>query len=219
MFSRAVTLRVLLLHIRLVLPIRRLLLHKGVIMGLLDFLFGSRSGRKSVAPYQVTSNIPPQENYAGYTTVPYVPWSQGDYVPDPYRMHAPFQVERGNKSLVTNAGVHWFDEGDPNLLRVPDQPGQQYFNQKKELPPLRIFAPAHGVFVPRKKRQSGWMQTFVPDAGRRAVVSGVAPVWLLSTPITNVSKTTSFDSKRAPIANARAPKPKKGGMVNAGSGR
>jgi hypothetical protein len=181
-------------------------------MGLLKQILGAfGTTRKSAAPYQVTSNIPPQENYAGYTSVPHVPWSQGDYAPDAYRLHAPFQLEREKEQLVTAAGRHFFDEGDPNLLRIPDQPLQQYWNEKKELSPLQIFAPAHGVFVPKHPRQHGWAQSFVPQVGRRAAVSGAAPVWLLSTPIMNVERASSFDGKRAPITGAKAPKPKKGG--------
>lgn len=184
-------------------------------MGLIKQIFGAFGPtRKAVAPYQVTSNISPQENYAGYTTTPHVPWSQGDYVPDPYRLHAPFQVEREKEYLTTNTGRHFFDEGDPNLLRVPRQPLQEYFDQKKELPPVQVFAPAHGVFVPPQIRHSGWAQSFVPPLGRRAAISGAAPVQLLSTPIMNVSKVTSFDAKRAPISGARAPKPKKSGVTS-----
>jgi hypothetical protein len=184
-------------------------------MGLLKQILGAFGPpRKSVAPYQVTSNIPPQENYAGYTQLPYVPWSQGDYVPDPNRLHAPFQVEREREFLITNGGKHYFDEGDPALQRIPDQPLQQYFNQKKELDPVRVFAPAHGVVVPKHPRQRGWSQAFVPQVGRRAAVSGAAPVWLLSTPIMNVEKVSSFDAKRAPITGAKAPKPKKSGVTS-----
>ncbi len=180
-------------------------------MGLLKQILGAFGPvRKSVAPYQQTSNIPPQENYAGYTSVPYVPWSQGDYVPDPYRLHAPFQTIRENKVYISAGGKHYFDEGDPNLLRVPRQPTQEYFDQKKELPPLQIFAPAHGVQVPVAHMKRGWYQAQVPSFGRRAAISGQAPVWLLSTPIMNVEKVTSFDAKRAPISGAKAPKPKKG---------
>jgi hypothetical protein len=184
-------------------------------MGLLKQILGAFGPvRKSVAPYQQTSNIPPQENYAGYTSVPHVPWSQGDYVPDPYRLHAPFQTIREREQYVSAGGRHFFDEGDPNLLRVPRQPLQEYFDQKKELPPLQIFAPAHGVIVPRKIRQKGWSQAFVPPLGRRAAISGAAPTWLLSTPIMNVEKVTSFDAKRAPITGAKAPKPKKSGVTS-----
>lgn len=181
-------------------------------MGFLKQLLGAFGPtRRAAAPYQVTSNIPPQENYAGYTTVPHVPWSQGDYVPDPYRLHAPFQTEREWIQYVDTDGRHFFDEGDPNLIRVPDQPLQQYWNEKKELPALQIFAPAHGVVVPVARMQHGWEQAYVPQFGRRAAVSGAAPPWLLSTPIMDASKTTGVDSKRAPIVGAKAPKPKKGG--------
>jgi hypothetical protein len=183
-------------------------------MGLLKQILGAFGPtRRSVAPYQQTSNISPQENYAGYTSVPHVPWSQGDYNPDAYRLHAPFQLEREKDQLVTAAGRHFFDEGDPNLLRVPRQPTQEYFDQKKELPPLQIFAPAHGVQVPVAHMKSGWEQSFVPQFGRRATVSGAAPVWLLSTPIMNVERAASFDSKRAPISGAKAPKQKKSGSA------
>jgi len=183
-------------------------------MGFLKQLLGAFGPtRRAAAPYQVTSNISPQENYAGYTTVPHVPWSQGDYVPDPYRLHAPFQTEREQIQIVTQDGRHFFDEGDPNLLRVPDQPLQQYWNEKKELPPLQIFAPAHGVIVPKHPSQRGWSQQFVQLAGRRPAVSGAAPPWLLSTPIMNVESVSSFDAKRAPISGAKAPKPKKSGVT------
>jgi hypothetical protein len=180
-------------------------------MGFLHKLFGFK--KKAVAPFQVTSNISPQENYAGYTQLPNIPGmgSLGDYRPDPNRLHAPFQVERGGRKLVTNGGVHIFDQGDPNLLRVPDQPLQQYFNEKKSLPPRDVQVPAHGVVVPVAMMKRGHSQTFVPEFGRRSVVSGVSPVTLLSTPINVSVRQTSFDgSTRAPITGAKAPKAKKG---------
>lgn len=183
-------------------------------MGLLKMLFGGQQ-RKSVAPFQQTSNIPPQENYAGYTSLPNLPMSRGDWVPDPYRMHAPFQIERGNRDLVTGAGVHRFNQGDTSVERVPDQPLQQYFNQKKELSPLRIFAPAHGVFVPTHAhiRKAGFMGQFVPQQeAPRPPISGVSPVTLLSTPInqyTNKRNVQTQQNVRAPIKGAKAPKPKR----------
>lgn len=181
-------------------------------MGILHKIFGHK--RKAVAPFQVTSNISPQENYAGYTQLPNIPGmgSLGDYRPDPNRLHAPFTVQRGKDRLITNGGIHMYDEGDPNLLRVPDQPLQQYFNQRKSLPPRDIQVPAHGVVVPVSYMKRGAVQPFVPSFGRRQTISGVAPISLLSQPISAVSvnKTTSFDAKRAPMIGAKAPKAKKG---------
>ncbi|SRR6266849_424381 len=180
-------------------------------MGILHMLFGYK--KKAVAPYQTTSNLPFQENYAGYTQLPNLPQgSLGDYRPDPNRLHAPFPTQRGKDRLITNAGVHFFPGSDPAVENNPRSPLQEYFDEKKMLPPVIPAVPAHGVFAPRAYMQRGSYQQFVPEAGRRAAISAVAPVQHLSTPINVFTRqaATSFDTVRGPITGAKAPKAKKG---------
>lgn len=181
----------------------------GILQSLISLITPPR--KKPVAPFQVTSAIPPQENYAGYTTLPNLPMgSEGDFVPDPYRLHAPFQVERENRYVIAGGEKHFFDEGDPSIIRIPDQDLQSYFNQKKTVDPQVILVPANGVFVPDAEMQPGYKQQFVPSEGMREDISGAAPHAYLSQPIMNVTKIDGNSGKRAPIVGAKAPKPKKG---------
>lgn len=174
-------------------------------------LNGGVARDKAAAPYQQTSNISPQENYAGYTQLPGLSnmSSAGDYYPDPNRLHAPFQVERGRFKLVNNYGVHLFDAGDESIIEVPTQPLQQYFNEVEELPPVVPTIPAHGVFVPTALFQRGYAQTFVPSFGMRPSVFGATPAVLLSHPI-NVRTVVEGTDKRASLTGARAHAPKRG---------
>lgn len=153
------------------------------------------------------SDVPPQENYDAYTHLPNLPMgTAGDYRPNPYRLHAPFVPLRGEDSLITNAGVHYFDEADPTIIRVPDQELQRRWNEKKALPPVEVLVPAHGVVVPTTPSQRGHYQAFVPEAGMRPIISGVAPVAPLSTPL-NVRQ-GAVETHRKPI-KGRAPAAKR----------
>lgn len=176
-------------------------------MSILQSLFGVR--KKPAAPFQVTSNIPPQENYAGYTNLPNLPMGDIDAAyHNEYRMHSPFQTEREKQQLITAAGVHFFDGADTSIDRVPDQALQQYLNQVKEVPAKPVYVPAHGVIVPEKLRQRGWAQAFVPLAGRRIDLQAASPQVFLSVPL-RVGVPTD-GGKRSPIKSAKAPKPKRG---------
>lgn len=174
-------------------------------MGILQKLVQGMAGRSRKAP--MLSNVPPQENYNEYTHLPNLPMgTDGDYRPNPYRMHAPFVPLRGKEKLINNAGVHYFDEADQNVLRVPDQELQRRWNEKKPLPPVEILVPAHGVVVPTAQYQRGHYQAFVPDPGMRPVLSGVAPVVPLSTPL-QVRQGVE-ETRRKPI-KGQAPKVKR----------
>jgi len=180
-------------------------------MGILHWIFGYK--KKAVAPFQTTENIPPHENYAGYTQLPNLHMgSMGDYRPDPQRLHAPFPVLRGRRKLVTNAGTHLYPASDPVVQNIPRSPLQEYFDEKKMLPPVVSAAPAHGVFAPNAYMQRGHYQQFVPSFGRRHTISAVAPNQMLSVPINSQTRqvATSFDGVRSPITGAKAPKAKKG---------
>lgn len=179
-------------------------------MGILNFLQAAIRPKKAVAPYQVTSNIPPQENYAGYTNVPGLPQSPrgGDFQLDPLRLHAPFQIERNNGSRIDQTGIHYFDTANPDVVREPDQAYQQQFNQKKALDPIVPMVPGAGVFVPTAVYQRGWKQMFVASESMRALDIGISPPPRLSTPLRVTSITDG--GRRAPISKARAHAPKRG---------
>jgi hypothetical protein len=184
-------------------------------VGILQSLRAAFSGpsKKAVAPYQVTSNIAPQENYAGYESYPGLVMSPSDYAANPYRLHAPFQVERSKNRLVNNAGVHLFDGDDRAILNIPDSDLQRYFQQQTELAVPSAHVPAHGVFVPSaylptRNFYHGWSQAYVPQEGMRVAISANSPRVLLSTPIS--SKQFVNEGKRAPLSLARAHAPKRG---------
>lgn len=121
--------------------------------------------------------------------------------PNPFRLHAPPSVTKPKREHVP---VIWArDEAAPSLQRVSDQPLQQYWNQKKEIPVPPALAPAHGVVVPTAYMKAGWAQSFVPTFGRRHAVSGASPALQLSRPI--VSKTYQDIGARSPI-KGKAPK-------------
>ncbi len=172
---------------------------------------GAAVRNKGAAPYQVTSAISPQENYAGYTQLPNLgdQGSMGDYTPDPNRLHAPFQIERGQNKLINQGGVHWFDAGDETIIEIPDQALQQYFNQGKEVAAIPQYVPANGVFSPTAMYQRGYFQSYVPEFGERLPIVATAPVQLLSHPIAVRSMPPEQD-KRANLSGARAHAPKKG---------
>jgi hypothetical protein len=180
----------------------------GIIQSLLGLLAPPR--KKAAAPFQQTSSIGPQENYAGYTSVPNLPMgSRGDFVPDPYRLHAPFQIERSDIQYIDETGRVFFDNGNDQVLRIPDQPLQQYFNQKKVLDSVVVAVPAHGVVVPTHPIQRGWFQQVVPEFGMRVDVIGATPAVQLSRPIAVVSNITDGGT-RAPISGAKAHPTRKG---------
>jgi hypothetical protein len=161
--------------------------------------------RLSVAPFVPTANISPQENYAGYTALPNLPMgTAGDYTPNQFRLHAPFVIEREREFLVTNAGKHFFDAGDETVIRIPDQPLQQHFNQKRVLEPQIVLAPDNGVIVPQAVYKAGFMQQFIPsDCMMHHPISGASPAVPLSVPIQNGPRTLETN-KRAPISGAKA---------------
>lgn len=105
-----------------------------------------------------------------------------------------------------------YDAANPNVLRIPDQPLQQYFNQREvlELVPT-VTQYQHSVQCQIYPVQHGWGQAFVPEPGMHANQVGTSPPLLLSKPINSVTKTGMVDSKRAPLTGAKAPKRKRTG--------
>jgi hypothetical protein len=189
-------------------------------MSILSFLLGrSRRGVPVNAPtIPLVSAIPPQENYDKAYGHPPMSLFTGGYIPNPFRMHAPFPVERDKDRLVTNTGITTFAY-DPSIQRVTDNSLQQYFNQKSTLPSQDVAVPAHGVFVQKTLRDCvdhDKYSGFVPPDTRGDVKPSHSPTVLLSTPInvttnqvanpdllaSNVSspplKIVSYDNRKVP---------------------
>lgn len=178
-------------------------------MSILSFLSGSsRRGIPVAVPTQpIVSAIPPQENYDKVYGHPPMSLFTGGYIPDPFRKHAPFPIERGRDRFVTNTGIHNFVY-EPGLQRVPDSALQQQFNQKMILPTVDVGVPAHGVFVQQTQRDCVEHAKYggnVPQDTRGEVTPSHSPVVLLSTPINVTTNTMANGNPELQASNHGSP--------------
>lgn len=148
---------------------------------------------------------------SGWTSSPYRLHSPADQLQPIIPVTNPMAAPKGVPARTRIRDVEW-DAGNPATLRKPDQPLQQYFNERI---PLQEFTtpsvPAHGVQCNIYPVQSGWEQAFVPQAGMRANDIGIAPPVLLSRPLRSKTLTGSVDGHRSPIKAAKAPTRKRAG--------
>jgi hypothetical protein len=179
----------------------------GILKNLGAFLSGNNFPNGNIPPVTPpgSSYTAPQENYDSYSNLPNPgPNLQGDYKPNPYRVHGPF-------SALKN---WWFrqNQADPTLERTPDVELYTYMKTGVELPYIPEYQPAHGVQVPDPNAlfNVGWKQQEVPqDARRDTILNAASPAPLLSQPIRVKTFESSTVGKRQPL-KARAPKPVKG---------
>ena len=108
-----------------------------------------------------------------------------------------------------------YDAGDFRTLQrfaFAHTDSQRYFDQMEPIPefttPLRRV---HGVYTNQAVLKRGWSQTEVPETGMSANHVGVAPAYLLSTPLRVKTRNTGgIDGHRTAITKANAPKRKRG---------
>lgn len=157
---------------------------------------GTPGRRVPSVPHVITDYSPPQVPYSSYQ----VPRVHGSNHPPSLR---------GNTAMVNNAGVHFFDSGNPVVHQIPDQSLQRHFRQSKNVPAQEILVPANGVFVPPLHRSRGWKQAFVPWAGMRQPLAAAAQPLLLNQPlkVKQVSDTMNYpkvNGKAQPLKRRRA---------------
>jgi hypothetical protein len=107
-----------------------------------------------------------------------------------------------------------YDAGNPVRLQRGTfiTPSQQYFDQRTPLPEFATpSVHTNGVTTNIYPVQSGWVQDYVPDPGMGPNEIGVAPPWLLSSPIHSVTKIETVNTTRAAITGAKAPKRQRSG--------
>lgn len=173
----------------------------GPIRGLINTLMGK--------------NVPLEQQppYANHYTKGYLPPFHSTHEKNPYRLHAP------PVPLLPDETVAIQDRGDTALQRIPDQDLQRYWNEKKAIPAIPVYAPAHGVICPQAYMfdaqsavmgeevdwKPGWHQAEVPSTGRRVHLLSGSPAIPLKREKQSLQDFTQDQGSRAPI-RGKAPK-------------